>query len=180
MLTITVPEMQFWDEDNEQFIHYDTVTLELEHSLVALSKWEEIFEKPYLGPAEKTMEETLAYLECMIVTPDFPPGVSRRFTRENFDVINEYINAKKTATWFSEDPSKPKSREIITAELIYFWMIGFNIPLEFEHWHLNKLFTLIKVCENKSQQPKKMSRAEALERQRKLNAERKAKLGTNG
>lgn len=179
MLTITVVTDELFDDDKQEFIT-ETVVLNLEHSLISLSKWESIFEKPFLGPGQKTSEETFKYIECMILDRDFPPGVISNLSQENINEINDYIDAKMSATWFSEIPSAPKSSEIITSELIYYWLVTFNIPFEVQDWHLNRLFNLIRVCNIKSAKPKKMSRSEIAARNRELNAQRKAELGTRG
>jgi hypothetical protein len=180
MLTITVGATDVYDEESGTFGDQGGVELQLEHSLVSLSKWESIYEKPFLGSINKTSEEVFSYVECMILTPNPPEEILKKLSQENIQEINEYIDRKMTATWFSEQPGAPKSREVITAELIYYWMTVFTIPFECENWHLNRLFTLIRICNVKQAKPKKMSRAEAGRRNRELNAQRKAQLGTNG
>jgi hypothetical protein len=180
MLTIIVPGIELYDEFQEEFTTADGFTLELEHSLVSLSKWESIFEKPFLGIDEKTTEEVFGYIKAMTLTPNVPEEVFNRLSQENLADINRYIDAKMSATWFNDAPNAPRTREVITSELIYYWMIAFNIPVEFENWHLNRLFTLIKVCNVKSSKPKKMTRGEVAARNRELNAQRKAQLGTQG
>lgn len=180
MLTIVVPGIEMYDEKNEIFINSPSFTLELEHSLVSLSKWESIFEKPFLGKEEKTDEELYAYIRCMILTPEVPEVVFERMTQANYGEIQEYIESKHSATWFSSTQSGPPNREVITAELIYYWMISYNIPIEFENWHLNRLFTLIRVFNVKNSKQKRMSKGEIMARNRELNAQRRAQLGSSG
>ena len=180
MLTIVVPGIEFFDDEAQEFVTRDDVTLELEHSLVSLSKWESIYEKPFLGKDEKKVEEIFEYIKMMTLTPNVPEQVYQKLSEANITAINSYIDAKRTATWFNEPPGAPQSREVITAELIYYWMISFQIPFECETWHLNRLFTLIRVCNIKAAKPKKMSRAELAARNRELNAQRKKQLGTTG
>ncbi len=180
MLTIMVGEVEHYDETKKEFYYLGGVKLELEHSLVSLSKWESEFKKPFLGPQDRTRDETLGYVRAMILTPEYPPDILDQFSEKNFLDINAYIEDAMTATWFADSPNKPKSREIITAELIYYWMITLNINWEAQHWHLNRLFTLIKVIGAKSEKPKKMSKAEIAARNRELNERRKRELGTSG
>jgi hypothetical protein len=181
MLSIYVSSIELFDEDAQEFLSKPGFVLELEHSLVSLSKWESTFEKPFLGPKEKTTEEILSYIKAMIISKNPPGDVLDRLSKKNLDDISNYIDAKMSATWFNDPPgSLSKSREIITAELIYYWMIHFNIPIQFETWHLNRLFTLIKICNIKQTPPKKMTRGEVMARNRALNEQRRAQLGTSG
>lgn len=180
MLTLTIPQTEMYDEFTNEFITIDAVEVELEHSLVSLSKWEEKFEKAFLGPDQKTSEETRAYIACMCLTPNIDPEVWSRLTKGNLEAINAYLEKTMTATTFHEAPDNRRSREIITAEIIYYWMIALNVPLECENWHLNKLFALIKVLNLKNAPSKKMSRRDAAAQQRALNAQRRAQMNTNG
>ena len=180
MLTITVGGTDVYDESTGAFSTQGGVKLQLEHSLVSLSKWESEFEKPFLGNGGKAPEEILAYVQCMILAPNPPGEILHKLSKENLEVINAYIDRKMTATWFSDQPGAPASREVITSELIYYWMTVFQIPFECETWHLNRLFTLIRICNIKQSKPKKMSRAEVAARNRELNNQRKAQLRTRG
>lgn len=178
-IIIKIQASEAWDEKNEVFVRTDGVELEIVHSLISVSKWESRFEKPFLSRDEKTVEETMVYIQMMATTP--VDLVTLQFmSQQNLTDINNYINRKSTATWFKEVPGGPRSREIVTSEIIYHWMFALQIPIETEHWHLNRLFTLIKVINEKNQPKKKISRAEALAQQRKLNAERLAASGSRG
>lgn len=180
MLTIIVGADNVFDEGTQEFTTQGGVKLQLEHSLVSLSKWESINEKPFLASTEKTGEDVFSYIGCMILG-EIPRGdILHELSKENIQQIDAYIDAKMTATWFSDQPGAPQSREIVTSELIYYWMTVFNIPFECETWHLNRLFTLIRICNVKQAKPKKMSRSAIAQRNRELNEQRKAQLGTKG
>lgn len=186
MLQITIPaskSMEWWDEGLQQFVYTKAIkeqTLMLEHSLVSLSKWESKWCKPFLTKQQKTDEETIDYIKCMTVTPNVDPEVYTRLTRENYRQIEEYISAPMTATTFSEDRTTKGSREIITSELIYYWMIALRIPPEYQKWHLNRLLTLIRICNIKNEPPKKRSKRDIMSRNTALNAARRKQLNSNG
>lgn len=180
MLQITIPSSELWDEKNEEFIHTKKQTLQLEHSLVSLSKWESKWCKPFLTRNEKTIEETIDYIRCMTLTQNVNQDVYNYLTNENIRQVNEYIDAPMTATKFLEDKNTKTSREQITSELVYYWMIALNIPFECQKWHLNRLLTLIRVCNIKNKPAKKMSKKEIMERNRALNEARKKQLHTKG
>lgn len=180
MLEIVVPEQDLWDEVNERFIPIKETTLRLEHSLVSLSKWESKWCKPFLSRQDKTLEETIDYIKCMTITQNVDPAVYNGLTRDNILQINEYIDAPMTATTFAKEKSGRTNNEQITSELIYYWMIALNIPFECQKWHINRLLTLVKVCNIKNQPPKKMSKSEIMSRNAALNAARRKQLNTKG
>lgn len=180
MLQITIPPVELWDERTQQFLIMEETTLQLEHSLVSLSKWESKWNKPFLTKKAKTNEETIDYIRCMTLTKNVRPEVYYCLTNDNFKQINDYIDAPMTATTFSEDKSGKTNREIITSEIIYYWMIAQNIPPEYQKWHLNRLLTLIRVCNIKNTPPKKMSAKETARQYAAMNAARRKKHNTRG
>ena len=179
MLKITIPSTELYDAERNEFTQTKEQTLQLEHSLVSLSKWESKWCKPFLTKDEKTIEETIDYIKCMTITQNVSDDVYKYLTNNNTQQVKDYINHEMTATKIF-DEKKPPSREIITAEVIYSWMIVFNIPFECQKWHLNRLLTLIKVCNIRNSPPKKMSKKEIMKRNSELNAARKNTLGTKG
>jgi hypothetical protein len=180
MLQIVIPATELWDEGKQEFVYTKEQTLQLEHSLVSVAKWESKWHKPFLSKNEKTEEETLDYIRCMTLTQNVNPEVYSRLSQENFKQINAYIENPMTATSFSEDRTGKTNREVITAEIIYHWMIALNIPPDYHKWHLNRLLTLIRVCNIKNQPPKKMSKRDALSRNAALNAARRKQYNTKG
>lgn len=180
MLYLTIPSGEIYDERTNMFVYMKEQTLQLEHSLVSLSKWEAKWCKPFLTKTEKTVEETVDYIRCMTVNQGVDPLVYTRLRVEDFLAVNKYIEAPMTATTFSNTQKGGSNSEQVTSELIYYWMIALNIPFECQKWHLNRLLTLIRVCEVKNTPPKKMSKREIMSRNAALNAARRKKLGTKG
>lgn len=181
MLTLVIHSPELYDESSNRFLPSTPIALTLEHSLASVSKWESIWHKPFLTTGERTPEETLSYIRCMVVGKDMPSDAYRWITQSDIDTVNAYIEDSMTATTFAKDDKlKSKSREIITSEIIYWWMIQAGIPFECQRWHLNRLITLINVVNLKRAPAKKMSRSEILARNRALNAERLAKHHTRG
>lgn len=182
MLKIIIPAVELWDEEKEEFITLKKQTLALEHSLVSLSKWESKWCKPFVSKEEKTHEEIIDYIKCMTLTQNVDENVYRYMTPENIRKVNEYIDAPMTATWFSEGKGK-KSGNVgkqVTSELIYYWMIALNIPFECQKWHLNRLLTLIRVCNEENKPAKKMSTKDVMDRNAALNAARRKKFKSKG
>jgi|SRR6478609_10511077 len=180
MLKLMLQEEEYYNEETETFETVETVEIELEHSLISLSKWESKFKRPFLSPDPKTSDEILYYIESMIISPIHPSNTFELLTQKTIDKINEYIESSESATTFGKMPDRKGRGEVITAELIYYWMVAFNIPFECEYWHLNRLFALIRICNIKNSPQKKMSRNEISQRNRELNAVRKAQYNTNG
>lgn len=179
MLTINIPDREWFNDATQEFITVKGTTLQLEHSLVSLSKWEAKWNIPFLSKDEKTLEQTLDYIRCMTITQNVNPMVYEQLSEENIKQINKYINSSMTATTFSNLNNNP-SREIITSELIYYWMISLNVPMECQKWHLNRLLTLIRVCNAKNAPAKKMSTRDIMSRNSALNAARRKKYNTKG
>ena len=181
MLQIKIPLTQEeWDEENEVFVEPKFQILQMEHSLVSISKWESKWCKPFLEQQEKTDEEVMDYIKCMTITQNVRPEVYDLLTNDNVKQINEYIEAPMTATTFSNRENRKFSREIITSEIIYEWMIALGIPFECQKWHINRLITLIKVRSIKSQPPRKKSSRETASYYAALNTSRRNKHNTKG
>lgn len=181
MLNLTIPiNPEGWDEEKEMFVEAKTQKLQLEHSLVSLSKWESKWCKAYLSKTEKTDEEVMDYIKCMTITQNVDQSVYDHLTEDHIRQITNYIDSPMTATYFSKDETSKGNREIVTAELIYYWMISLNIPFECQKWHLNRLITLIRVCNIKNTPPKKRSKRDIMSRNAALNAARKKQLNTRG
>lgn len=181
MLQLVIPATEKWDEIKEEFVYTKEYTLQLEHSLVSISKWESKYHKPFLSNKEMTTKESVDYIKCMTITQNIPSEAYDNITNDNIQKVSEYINDPMTATWFSEDKmNKKSSREIVTSELIYYWMITLNISMEWEKRHFNRLLTLIQVCNIKNQKPKKMSKKELANRNHALNAARRKQLHSKG
>lgn len=179
MLKIVIPGIELYDEEKEEFITTKPQTLHLEHSLVSLAKWESKWNKPFLTKDNKTYEEIIDYIRCMTITQNVSEDTYRLLTSENIQQVIEYIELPMTATTFSNQKKTP-SRDVVTAEIIYYWMISLNIPFECQKWHLNRLLTLINVCNIKNQPQKKISRKEIMSRNTALNAARRKQLNTRG
>lgn len=182
MFKLILTGAEYYDEELAEFKYSEETVLELEHSLAALSKWEAKFGKPFLGTEEKTDEEVKGYIEAMMLSPNFTPNMFDQFTKQNYEDINAYIGSPQSATTFVETRQDKARRagETVTSELIYFWMVSYNVPFEAENWNLNRLFALLRICGIKNSKEKKMSKGEIAARNRELNAARRAQLGTSG
>lgn len=187
MLTIVIPKRRLWDSKNEVFINTKEYVLSLEHSLVSIAKWESKWHTPFISDEKKTQEQTVDYVKSMTLTQNVDEIAYDMLTKENFEEINNYIENKMTATWFSDQKGpkpRPVKKQTITSELIYYWMIALEIPFECQKWHLNRLLTLIKVCEAKSKSAnnsnKNKNKKEILSKNAELNAARRKQMGTSG
>jgi len=180
MLVIDTASTEYYDRVSETFVEIPGVRLRLEHSLIAMSKWESKWLKPFIGRKEPTAEELYSYIECMVINEDvINPFTIRTLSRTQLNQIADYINSPMTATTINNSKNK-SSREVVTSELIYYWMISFNVPFECERWHLNRLLTLINVCGAKNETPKKQSPKEIMARNRELNAARRKAMQSSG
>ena len=186
MLVITVPAskpIELWDESKQEFVTIPgskEQTLQLEHSLVSLSKWESKWCRSFLSKPPVNLDETIDYIKCMTLTKNVNPDVYNHLSSDNIEQIKAYIDAPMTATTFSDDKTSKRNSEIVTSEIIYFWMISLQIPFECQKWHINRLLTLIRVCNIKNQPAKKRSKRDIMSRNAALNAARRKQLNTNG
>lgn len=188
MLEITIPEQHYelYDEEKEEFlppVDIKKTTLQLEHSLISLKKWEQRWHVPFLGKEEKTYEELSDYVRCMTLTHGIDPQVYKHIPKSEMEKIIEYIKDPMTATWFRDNGligAQNSSREMVTAEIIYYWMIALSIPVEFQKWHLNQLLTLIKVVNIKNSKPQKRDKISAAKERDAINKARRAKYKSKG
>ena len=181
MLPVHIPGTEQWDERTETFVHSTERTLLMEHSLLSVAKWESKWHKPFLSDKDdKTEEESMDYLRCMTIGDPPPLDEYYSIPMSEMKKINDYIRDSMTATWFSDKTPPKKGREVVTNEVIYYWMTALQIPFECEKWHLNRLLTLVRVCNEKNAPAKKMSKKDIMKQNAALNAARKAKLNTKG
>lgn len=179
-LVIRTPDKEYYDEQTNTFSYVQGTTLKLEHSLVSISKWESRWHKAYLAKNEKTNDELLDYINCMSLSGPIDKSILKSLGPSEKRKIMAYMEDPMTATTISNRNKKP-SREIVTSELIYYWMTALNIPFEpCQKWHINRLLMLIEVASIKQEPPKKMSKSSALRKQSALNAARRAKYNTRG
>jgi hypothetical protein len=180
MLTIKIPASEYFDESSGKFIMIKECIINLEHSLISLSRWESKWHRPFLGKEPFTNAQYRDYVACMSLNP-IDPMVLLGLTEKNMEEIKEYIDAPMTATTFPKTNNNKPNKEVITAELLYYRMIAFNIPMECQKWHFNRLLTLIRVCDIKSQPSKKKgNQSTALSKNAQINAARRAKYNTKG
>lgn len=179
MLTIKIPDSEFWDESKEEFYFVKGKTLKLEHSLISISKWESIWHVPFLD-TEKTEEQALSYIKCMSLTEIQDDLILKAISPIKRKEIADYIDDSMTATTIRETKKQTSKSERITSEVVYYWMIKFGIPVEFEKWHFNRLIMLIRVCTEKEKPGKKMSQQDIARSYREINERNKRKWGTKG
>lgn len=182
MLQIEVNGTQLWDEEKEQFVSTDSTVIRLEHSLVSISKWESIYKRPYLVPQRFSQKETVDYIKCMCLDDNISDEVFFAVYGDSslMKQIDDYINSSPTATTINDNDKKKRNSEKITSELIYYWMVANEIPFTCETWHIERLLTLIRVCNVKNQPPKKQSSKDIYARNKQLNAARRAKHHSKG
>ena len=177
---ITIPAQELFIPP-DRFVYTKETTIKIEHSLVSIAKWEAKWHVPFLDEnTQKTNEMMIDYVRCMTISQNVDPEIFKFMPPEVIKEVNDYIDDPMTATWF-KDANKGRGRgEIVTNELIYYWMIAQNIPLECEKWHFNHLMTLIRVCSEKNAPQKKMSRRDIYSQNKALNAARRKASGSKG
>lgn len=180
MLPIIIPATECWDDAKEEFVSTAEVCIEIEHSLASISEWEIKYKKPFLH-SERSLLETMDYVQMMTISPIPKPDLSvyTRLTRNNLSEIEKYLNDPHTATWFRNEP-KTATRNVITSEVVFYWMFSNQIPIECQYWNFNRLITLIRVFDDKNRPPKKLSNSELYNRNRAINAARRKKLNSKG
>lgn len=184
MLTVNVPTgNESYNESTQTFIN-ETVPVRLEHSLHSMSKWEAKYQKPFLSTSEehtKAHSEVIDYITMMVLGTPITEDLLDRLIEHNLTEIQEYIADKQTATWITErKKTGAQSSEMITSELIYYWMFSYQIDVSCESWHINRLLTLIRIFGIKQEKPEKMGKAEADAQRKALNAQRRAKMMSKG
>lgn len=180
MLRLIIEGDESFNNETQMFETLEPTIIELEHSLISLSKWEAKHQKPFLSSGKKSSEEIFNYLKMMVLTPNVDPDAFYKCSQKELDSIQLYIDSNQSATSFGVMPERRGPGEVITSELIYYWMVSFNIPFECQSWHLNRLFALVRICNIKNSKPKRMSRGELAQQNRDLNAKRRSELGTSG
>lgn len=178
MLELRLADKTLYDERSETFVEIPGCSAKFEHSLVSVSKWESRWEKPFLASDEKTPDELMDYIHCMLLN-DAPTAALQSMWPSELEAINRYIAKASTATTVASVPSGG-SRSIVTSEVIYGWMVAYRIPWEAQHWHLNRLLTLIRVCDAQQNPKKKVRRFDTYEDRMALNLKRQKELGTKG
>lgn len=179
MLVLDIPGSEFFDEDKEEFVETKPVSLRLEHSLVSVSKWEAEWKVPFLSAKTLTTEQTLDYIKFMTINQNVDPLVYSLLNNDHIKKVSDYISDNRTATTFS-NANTPPNRQIVTSELIYFWMAQYNIPFECQKWHLSRLMTLIRIASIKNAPEKKMSQRAIMSQNKSLNAARRKAMHTKG
>lgn len=185
MLEMTIDETEVFDEKTMRIYKLEPVTVRLEHSLLSLSKWETYWEKPFLTDEKKTKEQLLSYVQFMSEEP-IPMQTLSRFEKKHFEALNEYLESKHSATFFSDEPTFTGRKKIVTTELIYYWMTAFNIPFECERWPLARLMNLIRIAQIKAEEAdptkkkRRRSSSELLSERSALNAKRREQLKSKG
>lgn len=186
MLEIITDDVELFDRDREEFVTVKSAKLQLEHSLISVKKWEQKWQKPFLGSNDRTYEEICDYVRCMTINNNVDPMVYKMLDQKTIKKVLDYMGDPMTATTINEklltiNGLKKNSREAITAEIIYYWMIALSIPIEpFEKWHLNQLLTLIKVVNVKNGKTPKPNKKEAARERARLNAQRRAQFKSKG
>lgn len=180
MLYIDTPEIEIFDESTNMFGIIKPQHLQMEHSLLSLSKWEARWRISFLSTKDKTEAQMLDYIYCMTINKNIDKRVFHALPKDCINRITHYIETPQTATTFRSDNQpfgkkgqRPVRQQIITAELIYWQMIVNGIPFSCEKWHLSRLLTLIRVCDIKNSTNKpNMTKAELIRRNAELNARR--------
>lgn len=185
-LPLRVKGKELFDATTEEFIYTEDQVVELEHCLLSISRWESKWKKPFIetfaGKKKKmTIKEVQSYIQCMCMS-DADLNFVYCLTTEQTTQIFEYISDVKSATTIhQEGPQNPRGNEILTSELIYYYMAQVPLPFEIcERWHLSRLMKTLEIAGIKSQPEKKMSSRAWGSKQAELNKIRRAAMGSLG
>jgi hypothetical protein len=176
-LQIIIPKQECFNNKTQEFFTFPETKISIEHSLISISRWETKYHKPFLEKmTKKTPEEIIDYIKFMSISKPITDEMISLMTKKDFAEIQEYMSNPSTATTFPNDEKNHNTTgEYISSELIYYWMTVYQIPFECEKWHINRLLTLIKICNRKNQPAKKMNGRELRNKFRATNKARRAK-----
>jgi len=182
MITITIPDKEYFNENTNEYFIIPGKTIVMEHSLYAIRHWEAKWHKPYLD-AKHTFEEGIDYFRFMTITKNVDPRTYYNMSQENVKLLTEYMKDAMTATTFKQIKRRTKTgrkNRLTTCELIYYWMAMNNIPFDCDKWHFNQLMTLIHVCSEEQLPPEKMSQREIFEYNKSINERNRARFNSKG
>lgn len=165
MINITVPKRTVLNNETEKFTDIPEIVLPpLEHSLMAIAKWEARYQVPFLKNIQvlaqpKHVDKFLYYISCMSTKGEIPMETLHCLSEQNILDITAYIGDPHSAT-LPYGTSSGGSGKPATAERIYASMAMYHIPMECQKWHLNNLLMVIDVCRENNEDPSKKQKGD--------------------